>query len=423
MSEVNNIKYIVYKHTSPSNKVYIGITYLKPERRWRIDGSGYKSSKYFYNAIQKYGWDNFKHEILFDGLTKEEAEQKEIELIAYYDSTNHEKGYNISHGGNSVSKHNEETKRKISESRRGKYIGENSSFYGRHHSDKTRLILSQIAKERLSEPENHPFYGKRHSDATKKKLSEINTGKHITEETRKKISIANAGEKNNMFGKTHSDEVKELLSQLKKKPVWQYSLSGDFLKEWDSAMDAELSLGISGHGISDCCNNVDKTCYGYIWRFKGDDLDLNMIDWYNQGHNKAVVQYSKNGEYIRKFKSVQDASIETGADKSAIVACCKGKEKTAKKLIWRYADEPLTQEHLEWCNSYNVNPKSKLLKAVCQYTTDGVLVKIFNSMSEASKETGISVSSISQCCRDIIKTAKGYVWKYADKISDEGKAC
>ena len=54
--------YVVYKHTTPSGKVYIGITGLKPERRWR-NGNGYKDNEHFYRAILKYGWDNIKHEI------------------------------------------------------------------------------------------------------------------------------------------------------------------------------------------------------------------------------------------------------------------------------------------------------------------------------------------------------------------------
>lgn len=61
----NEIKnYCVYKHTSPSNKVYIGITSQEPERRWK-NGNGYKKNLYFTKAIKKYGWDNFAHEILW----------------------------------------------------------------------------------------------------------------------------------------------------------------------------------------------------------------------------------------------------------------------------------------------------------------------------------------------------------------------
>lgn len=73
--------YIVYKHTSPSGGVYIGITSQEPERRWRSDGSGYRQNTHFYNAIKKYGWDAFKHEILFEGLELDEALRIEKELI------------------------------------------------------------------------------------------------------------------------------------------------------------------------------------------------------------------------------------------------------------------------------------------------------------------------------------------------------
>ena len=65
----------VYKHTSPSNKVYIGITSQKPIYRWR-NGLGYNTQQYFWRAIQKYGWENFTHEVLFEGLSIEDAKTK-----------------------------------------------------------------------------------------------------------------------------------------------------------------------------------------------------------------------------------------------------------------------------------------------------------------------------------------------------------
>ena len=67
------MNYKVYKHTNKTNnKVYIGITQQKLEKRWQ-NGYGYKEQIYFYNAIKKYGWDNFNHELLFDNLTEEQA--------------------------------------------------------------------------------------------------------------------------------------------------------------------------------------------------------------------------------------------------------------------------------------------------------------------------------------------------------------
>ena len=110
--------YTVYRHTSPSSKVYIGITYQKPERRWS-NGNGYKDSPKFYNAIQKYGWNNFKHEILYSGLNEISAKMIEEDLIYYYKSLNI--SYNISAGGDGSRGviMSEETRLKMSNAKKG----------------------------------------------------------------------------------------------------------------------------------------------------------------------------------------------------------------------------------------------------------------------------------------------------------------
>jgi hypothetical protein len=115
---MNNDKiYKVYKHTLPkeiskkdNDMVYIGITNQEnPWDRWGVHIANYKYNQHFSRAIAKYSWKNFRHEILFDDLTKEEAEQKEIELIAKYNSTNDKFGYNKANGGSSIGKHTEES--------------------------------------------------------------------------------------------------------------------------------------------------------------------------------------------------------------------------------------------------------------------------------------------------------------------------
>lgn len=224
--------YCVYKHTSPSNKVYIGITSQKPEYRWR-NGNGYKYHLYFYNAIQKYGWDNFKHEVLFEGLTKEEAEQKEIELIKKYKSNLKEYGYNIDNGGNSNGKHSNVTRKKIKE----------------NHFDISG--------------ENHPMYGKHHSEETKQKISKSRIGqKHLTsKETRIKISNA-------LKGREMKKEWIEKMAEGHKKSVLQYSLDNTFIKKWNSIKDIEMELGISHQCIIACCKGRSKTSHNYIWKYE-----------------------------------------------------------------------------------------------------------------------------------------------------------
>ena len=91
--------YCVYKHTSPSGKVYIGITKYNPVRRWGKNGSGYKNNEHFWRAICKYGWDSFSHEIVASMISKEEACKTERALIAKYKSNDRDHGYNITAGG------------------------------------------------------------------------------------------------------------------------------------------------------------------------------------------------------------------------------------------------------------------------------------------------------------------------------------
>lgn len=113
--------WLVYKHTSPSGKVYIGITCRKVYKRWGA-GSGYKTQILFYRAILKYGWENIKHEILFSNLTKNEADSIEISLIKYYKKLGI--SYNITNGGEGITgyKFSEESRKKMRLSHLGQKI-------------------------------------------------------------------------------------------------------------------------------------------------------------------------------------------------------------------------------------------------------------------------------------------------------------
>lgn len=111
--------YVVYVHTSPSLKKYVGITCQEVCKRWR-NGEGYFRNAYFYRAIKKYGWDNFRHEIIYSSLSKEEAEQIEKDLIQKHKSNDKRFGYNIKSGGDSNGRHSEESKHLMSVNRKGK---------------------------------------------------------------------------------------------------------------------------------------------------------------------------------------------------------------------------------------------------------------------------------------------------------------
>ena len=148
--------YTLYKHTSPSNKVYIGITKLDVKLRWR-NGTGYQLQPRFYNAIKKYGWDNFSHEIIFRNLDEDEAKLLEQMYIALYESTDPSKGYNISQGGESASGYvrTNETNLKSSESHKRRLENNNEEkdrisavLYYNEHKELTNDIIKTYKKSR-----------------------------------------------------------------------------------------------------------------------------------------------------------------------------------------------------------------------------------------------------------------------------------
>lgn len=245
--------FCVYMHTNKINgKKYIGQTCLKTERRWN-NGKGYKSCPHFYRAIQKYGWDNFKHEILYDHLEREEANHIEEILIAKYNTINIQYGYNLKSGG----ENNfllEETKRKISETMKEKYCGENNPMYGKHHSEETKIKLSEINKDKhLSEEtrrkmsenhadfkgENHPMYGKHHSKKTRKKMSESHKGKNHPN-----------------YGKYGSKSSNH-------KSVYCVELD----KIWSSIKECAEELELDASAITKVCKEKYKTCGGYHFQY------------------------------------------------------------------------------------------------------------------------------------------------------------
>lgn len=235
--------YTVYKHTSPSGKIYIGITSRKLKKRWEA-GKGYKYNEHFFRAIQKYGWENIKHEVLFENLTKEEAEEKEIEMIALYNSTDASRGYNLRKGGSACSFSEssiekmrtshigktlpEEQKRKISKALKGRKTS--TGTLGHKYSEETK------AKMRASQ------IGKRLSEEAKKKISEAKKGRHTGKENHKSRRVRNidTGEvfetislASQKYGINHSDIVEVCRGRRKKSKGyrWEYAEKGGDINE------------------------------------------------------------------------------------------------------------------------------------------------------------------------------------------------
>lgn len=140
--------YCVYMHTNKINgKKYVGQTKMKPEERWGRKGHRYKECTHFFNAIKKWGFDNFEHEIVYSGLSHTEANKKEQELIELYNTRNSKYGYNLREGGSNGGL-SEESKKKLSVSRKGKYKGKDHHFYGNSLPEEIRLKFLWLKREK-----------------------------------------------------------------------------------------------------------------------------------------------------------------------------------------------------------------------------------------------------------------------------------
>ena len=242
--------YCVYCHTNKINgKKYIGKT-KDISCRWSGDGRGYLYSgltgknTVFSQAIQKYGWDNFSHEILADGLNSDEASELERQLIAEYRTNvrlyGTQYGYNMTDGGDGAPGRfvSQESKKKMSE-----------SHLGLHQTEESKRKISNTLKGRDTlSPEIRATLGK-------------------------KISASLKGRK------LSSDHIENIRAASKLRPISQKARENSRLscikkvrcietgEVFDSMKDACDKYNINPPNLTSACTGRRKTTAGLHWEY------------------------------------------------------------------------------------------------------------------------------------------------------------
>lgn len=216
----------IYKIENIINgKIYVGQTINKKGYRSLV--YGYINNLHLINSIKKYGIDKFERKIIDSAKDKKDLDKKEEYYILKYNTLDRNYGYNFRHGG-SRGKHSKETRKKISELMKGKYIGEKNHFYGKHHTLKSKKKMSEAKKGKLTgdkNPSKRPEVRKKMSEKLKGKPA-WNKDKKMSEEFCKKISKANKGRK-------FTDEWKQKISKgLKGRIPWNKGMNKEQMKQY-----------------------------------------------------------------------------------------------------------------------------------------------------------------------------------------------
>lgn len=254
--------YIVYKHISPSGKVYIGITSRSAKERWG-NGNYYKDSKKFYNAILKYGWENIKHEILLENQSESAAKYTEKYLIQWYKM--HNISYNITDGGEGTCGFSHPMSEKCKEAIRKANIGRKLTLEQKENLRK--LHIGKKFSKKTIEKLKISHLGHKDSDQTKLKKSISAKGKKKSKEAIENFRKSRLNHKVSV--ETHS-KIRNTLrkNSILNKPILQYTLDGKFIREFISSAEAGRIINADPSGIRKAVKGIYKTYKNYIWKQK-----------------------------------------------------------------------------------------------------------------------------------------------------------
>jgi predicted GIY-YIG superfamily endonuclease len=291
--------YEVYKITNlVNNKLYIGITNQGFKTRWykHCSDSIHGSEFPLHNALRKYGIDNFSVEVLEVCETIDQLKQQERYWITELKSRTTENGYNLTDGGDGTfgRKHSDETKDKIRQKTLDRCLDENFIKVLRNTRFKNKEIAqydlegnfittfisaseaarimkvsrSSICNCALGQSSNSKGYIWKYTGNTSEKMkSNYNIKEKVkkvtSEEVKQKIS------ESNKLSWTEERKTKQSINNPKNKPILQYTLDGEFVKEYYNVSDAVKAVGATTHtNIAKCARGTRKKACGYIWKYK-----------------------------------------------------------------------------------------------------------------------------------------------------------
>jgi group I intron endonuclease len=258
---------VIYKITSPNNKIYIGQTINFKNRCRKYKYNEFKRQIKLWNNCVKYKWNPIETIEIIEVCLINDLDKREIDWINKYDSYYNGLNSDLGGKGRRGYKHSDETKEKL-----------RKINFGKKHTEESKMKISQSSKnmsEETREKIRNKSKGRRHTEETKLMIGNLNRGRKLTEEQKLKVSNANIGNKKRL-GKYHSDETKKKISESKKgvsnitKKIKIINVTTGEI--YDSATDAGRILNIRPSNISRVCLKQRKSYKGLVFMFYDEYL-------------------------------------------------------------------------------------------------------------------------------------------------------
>ncbi len=310
-------------------------------------------------------------------------------------------------------------------------------------------VLTEEHKRRISEGGK----GRVHTEESKRKMSEMYKlrgttdvqreaarltglaarGRKASAETRAKMSKAQKGQISPLRGRVNSPETLEKIrrgrlnsagAEKARKPLAQYTLGGDLVRTWRSSRDAADGIGKTRSVISRCARDERKQAHGYIWiqierdskppeKLSSEEMERRAKKFAPKkvseetkrrmskgGTRRELLQYTKDGEFVKEWPSAKIAAEVMGVTSSALTQCAGGRSRSSAGYVWRHKDGGSAQ---------------RSARPVAQYSLAGDFIKTWSSVGEIVKEMGLYVQAVYQCVQGVSKTCGNYIWIYVSE--------
>lgn len=202
-------------------------------------------------------------------------------------------------------------------------------------------------------------------------------------------------------------------------PVCKYDLNDNFIEEYCSISEAARNNNIGEWMIRKCLRNLIDNIGGYKWKYKDVNIKCSSEEQKEIGRrNSTVYQYSLDGNYMQSYKNSTEASLCTGINSSYITRSCRKENSRAGDFQWFYEYKG---DNIEKYVSCDADKRKKT--PVCVYDKDMNFIERYDTIPQAIKvleqklNKSISRNAIYECLKGRLKTAYGFVFKYAEKTN------